>query len=230
MTKKERELRNERGSRRGRPKQLTHESIVRAAARFKQSDLNLGDLARSLGVTPQSLYHYFPSIKAIDDAVSEFVGGSVEAPDAELPWRDYLRRTIYLYREWTLDTEFAAGRGYRSQGISAFRVGDRTNEALLGRLDAFLGVFVRDGFEFGEAVQVWIKVQNFCRRSDLHGLTQEGLLRSFEELRLDIGQDNEGQFPNLRAVMSMECPDADELYEMVVDSMVAGIESRFGAK
>ena len=230
MTKKERELRTDRGGRRGRPKQLTRESIVQAAARFKQSDLNLGELAQSLGVTPQSLYHYFPSIKAIDAAVSEFVSESVQAPDADLPWRDYLRRSIYLYREWTLDTEYGAARSYRSQGVSAFRVGGRRNGALLRRLDAFLGVFVRDGFELGEAMQVWIMVQNFCRRSDLHAVTQEGLLRSFEELRSDIEQHDEGQLSNLHAVMSMECPDIEEVYETVVEAIVAGVEGRFGAK
>ena len=46
-------------AKRGRPKHLTRETIVEAAAQFRQSDLNLSNLAEALEVTPQSLYHYF---------------------------------------------------------------------------------------------------------------------------------------------------------------------------
>ena len=101
-------------AKRGRPKHLTREIIVEAAAKFSQRGLNLSDLAASLDVTPQSLYHYFPSIKAIDAAVADLVVRRVPEPDPNLRWQDYVREQCLLYRGWALENEYTATRSYEA--------------------------------------------------------------------------------------------------------------------
>ena len=215
---------------RGRPKQLTRETIVEAAARFRQSELNLNNLAKALEVTPQSLYHYFPSIKAIDESVAEFVAESVPSPDPGLCWQDYFRQSLLLFREWVVLNKYPVVRGYQSPGLSAFRVGDRPSEALLRRFDAFLGVFIRDGFTPDQAITIWLWHQNFSRRSDVHAVEQSDLEDSFQDMKSDVRDFGEDRFSNLALVLDFECPAVDELYSGVVDRMIIGIENFYGVK
>ncbi len=221
---------SEQELKRGRPKQLTRESIVEAAAQFRQSDLSLSNLAEALDVTPQSLYHYYPSIKAIDAAVAEFVAESVPIPDPGLCWQDYFRQSLLLFREWVVLNNYPVVRGYQSPGLSAFRVGDRPSEALLRRFDAFMGVFIRDGFTPDQTITIWLWHQNFSRRSDVHAVKQSDLEDSFRDLKSDVQDLGEDRFPNLALVLDFECPAVDELYSGVVDRMIVGIENFYGVK
>lgn len=221
---------SEQDLKRGRPKHLTRESIVEAAAQFRQSDLSLSNLAAALDVTPQSLYHYFPSIKAIDVAVAEFVAESVPLPDPDLGWQDYLRQTLYLFRQWVVENDYPVVRGYQSPGLSAFRVSGRPSEAILRRLDAFLGVFLRDGFELEQAMTVWMMLQNYSRRSDFHAASQEDLNGTMRDLKSDILEIGEERFEHLVGIMKMEDPNINDLHEGIVDRMIAGLEALYGIK
>jgi AcrR family transcriptional regulator len=215
---------------RGRPKQLTRESIVEAAAQFRQSELNLSNLAHALDVTPQSLYHYFPSIKAIDLAVADFVAESVPLPDPDLCWQDYLRQTLILFRDWVVENDYPVVRGYQAHGLSAFRVSGRPSESLLRRLDAFLAVFLRDGFELEQAMTIWIMLQNYTRRSDFHAASQEDLDKTMRDLKSDIQAIGKERFEHLVGVMKMEHPQIDDLHQGIVDRMIAGLEAVYGIK
>ena len=155
---------------------------------------------------------------------------SVPEPDPDRRWQDYVREQCLLYRGWALENEYTATRSYEAPGISVFRVAGRTSKAVLGRLDRFLGVLLRDGFEIEQALVVWVTVQNFLRRSDIHGADQKAAQGSFDEMKSDIEAVGVEGFEHLGAIMSLDCPDVDALYAGVVERMINGIEIFYGFK
>jgi len=213
---------------RGRPTRLTRRKIVRAAAALPQEEFSLLELAEALGVSSQSLYHYFPSKQAISDAVAEEIVRDVAMPDTDLPWRQYIRTTIMAYREWLRSNEFPIARNYVYEGIAAFRVVSRRSEILLGRFDGFIAVLRRDGFEIDQALEIWLLVSNFVRRSDLHRAGQAEMESAWSELLGDIGESQVGQFPELEALLATDCPDFEAFYEWVVDTLIQGISAHYG--
>ncbi len=214
-------------TKRGRPKQLDREAIVRAAAGFPQAELSLNGLAKALDVTPQSLYHYFPSIGSIDAAVAELIATAVPKPDPALPWSEYVRETILLYRSWVLEHNFPVARGFQTPGLAFFRVAGRRSEAVLRRCDEFLGVFKRDGFSPEQAMSIWMFLQNFLRRSDFHAVRQADMETVWRDLKDDIVKDPDSDFEHLNAILSIECPSIDDMYLSVVDRFMESVTANY---
>ena len=132
---------------RGRPKRLTKRAIVRAAAQIPQEEFSLLKLAEILGVSSQSLYHYFPSKEAIAKAIALEIAADVPVPSSDLNWRDYVRETALLYREWLQRNKFPIARSIPAGPLSLFRAGGQRSEYILTRLDRWVAVFRRDGFD-----------------------------------------------------------------------------------
>ncbi len=195
-----------------------------------QSEFSLLSLAEVLGVSSQSLYHYFPSKEAIFEAIAEEIVEDVPIVSGDLHWRDYIRQTILTYHEWLLSNDFPIARTYVYEGIATFRVASRRSENLLKRFDTFLAVLDRDGFEVDQAVAIWMAVSNFIRRSDLHRATQRDLDSAWSELLVDIGESKEGQFPQLEAFVSRACPNFEDLYRGLIETLIEGFSARYGVK
>jgi AcrR family transcriptional regulator len=193
-----------------------------------QEEFSLLKLAEDLGVSSQSLYHYFPSKEAISEAIAEEIVLEVEMVGRELPWKEYIREAILAYRRGLRVNEFPIARNYIYQGIAAFRVASRRSEKLLERFEQFMMVLERDGFEADQAVEVWMMVQNFLRRSDLHRAAQQDFDQVWTELLGDIREAEEGRFPKLEALLTMDCPDFEAFYEGVLDTLIQGISARYG--
>ncbi len=213
---------------RGRPQRLTKGLIVRAAARFRQEDLSLGKLADELAVTAQSLYHYFPNKLSIDLAVAELVAESVSVPDSSQGWREYVRETCLEYRGFLQNHDYPGLRSSRTEAPSAIRVAGQRSEAVLRRFDAFMGVLVDGGFTPGQAVESWIVLQNFLRRSDLHRADQTSMDRLWAEIQEDVSGAEPGELPNAAALLGSDCPSMDELYAATVDCLIEGLSAHYG--
>jgi len=220
----------EKGGSRGRPGHLTRETIVREALRIPAEEFSLGRLAESLGVSPQSLYHYFPSKESIASAMAEEVNRTVPVTSRDLPWRDYLGSVLRGYRAFLRSNDYAFARGLPVDGLSFFRIAGKPSPAMLERLNGFMYVFREAGLNADEAIEVWVLFQNFLRRSDLHRASQEALRKGWDELQKDLeGIDGE-LLRELAPLRGKECPSMDDLYESIVEGIIEGIAARYKLK
>jgi len=215
---------------RGRPKRLTKRAIVRAAAQIPQEKFSLLKLAEILGVSSQSLYHYFSSKEAISKAIALEIAADVPVPSSDLNWRDYVRETALLYREWLQSNEFPIARSIPVGPLSLFRAGGQRSEYILNRLDRWVAVLRRDGFDRQQAIDTWMLMTNFIRRSDLHRTNQEDFELAWGELLADIGEADAGQLPELDNLGEEIPPDFERFYRDMLEIFLDGISQHYGIK
>lgn len=90
----------------GRPRRLSRSQVVSEARRLGAEEgseaLTMRRLADALGVTPNTLYTYFPDKAAILDAVLDDVLGDVTRPRPSTGWRRGLVSMMTSYRQLLL--------------------------------------------------------------------------------------------------------------------------------
>ena len=219
---------SDKGASRGRPGQLTRESIVSAASRIPPEEFSLRGLAKALGVSSQSLYHYFSSKESISAAIADEIAEAIPMIDPSLHWKAYVKETALAYRNWLLENEYQIARSQAYDGIAIFRIAGQRNENLLARFNDFLSVLVRDGFELDQAVEVFVVVQNFLRRSDLHRALPEQMKEAWALLLADLELSEKGRYPALEGLSAASSPDLDGLYARILSMMVEGISATYG--
>lgn len=213
---------------RGRPNVLDRITILEAATRIPRERFSLRELAEMLNVSTQSLYHYFPNKKSIFDAIAEEVVKSVPVVKRELGWREYLKEAFRGYRDWLLTTGFYGNRPQPTKKLEVFRVAGHPSSELLKRLDDFVFVFRRDGFELSQIVEIWIFFQKLLRRLDLHQTQNDGMQCAWENLLVDISASESVEFTELEDLIGLEVVEVDDLHEALIDVFVEGIAARYG--
>ena len=219
---------SESGAGRGRPTQMDRQTILAAATQIPPKEFSLRKLAEVLNVSSQSLYHYFPNKESIADAIAEELVKSVPVVSRDLGWRDYLGEALRGYRDWLRTTNFQVNRPAPTEGLGVFRVAGYPSRELLKRFDDFVFAFRRDGFELGEAVEVWVLFQNVLRRSDLHKAPNDGMFGPWKDLLGDISSSKSGEFTELEDLIGLEPVEMDNIYEALLDVFVEGISARYG--
>ena len=121
---------------------LSRERIEEAALALIEREGNEGfsmrKLAEDLGCRAMSLYHYFPSLAHLRDALLDRLVSATRLPPAGLPWQERLREVAYGYREAAL----------RHPRFFQFVVVHRMNTAAgLAYLESILGIFRDAGFD-----------------------------------------------------------------------------------
>jgi AcrR family transcriptional regulator len=95
-------------------------------------------LAAALGCEAMSIYHHFPSVAHLFEAMVDRLIGSLEMPPAELPWRQRLRTAMEDFRK--------AARAHPS--FAPFLITYRMNSpTCLAWLDGVVGLIRDGGFE-----------------------------------------------------------------------------------
>ncbi len=126
---------NERKTRRrsgGPPVGLTRDAILRAADAFDVDDLSMPALASSLGVSHGALYHYFPSKKALVDALAESALENVRLPDAgDRDWRELVLEAASAWHEVLLTHSHYLPYRAASVGAASVAITERILTALL---------------------------------------------------------------------------------------------------
>jgi len=181
-----------------------------------------------LGVSSQSLYHYFPSKKSIGDAIADEIVQEISMIDPGLPWRAYVSEMILQYRRWLNQNDYPIARNTVYDGLAIFRIAGRRSESLLRRFDNFVSVLLRDGFTLDQTVEIWITVQNFLRRSDLHRTEATGMASAWSDLQADIAESEEGQYSALEVLLETPCPEMNALYLQITNILIDGISTRYG--
>jgi AcrR family transcriptional regulator len=121
---------------------LSRERIEATAAalieREGENAFSLRKLAAELGCEAMSLYHYFPSLSHLRDALLDRLVAGMVLPPADLPWRDRLREVAFAYRAAAL----------RQPRFFRYVVLHRMNTATgLAFLEGVVTIFRDAGFE-----------------------------------------------------------------------------------
>jgi AcrR family transcriptional regulator len=120
---------------------LSRERIEMAALelieREGENTFSMRKLAAELGCEAMSIYHYFPSLAHLWDALLDRLVAGTHLPGRDLPWLERLRQVAYGYREAAL----------RHPQFFRFAVLHRMNTATgLGYLEEVLAIFRDAGF------------------------------------------------------------------------------------
>ncbi|QKC97587.1 TetR/AcrR family transcriptional regulator [Mesorhizobium sp. NZP2298] len=121
---------------------LSREMIEDAAFEVIEKEglagFSMRKLAAALGCEAMSIYHHFPSVAHLHEALVDRLIGALEMPDASLPWRQRMRIAIEDFRR--------IGRDHPA--YAAFFVTYRMNSPIcLAWLDGIIGLFRDAGFD-----------------------------------------------------------------------------------
>ncbi|MEO5758225.1 MAG: TetR/AcrR family transcriptional regulator C-terminal domain-containing protein [Mesorhizobium sp.] len=103
-------------------------------------------LASALGCEAMSIYHHFPSMAHLFEALVDRLVGGLKMPDASLPWRQRMRFVIEDFRR--------AGRDHPA--FAPFFVTYRMNSpTCLAWLDGIIGLFNEGGFDREQSARLF---------------------------------------------------------------------------
>ena len=205
---------------RGRPATLTREMILEAAADIAMGKFSFRAVADALGVSAQSIYHYFPNKNALlgamaEDSVTKFP--TVDTHD----WRSYFRTSLVGYRSWLLNSASAV-LVPEINGTWA-RFNDEPSEAVLNLMESFVSFFVAAGFTSHQAIEVWNLGTTLVVRSLIARLGDEEIADHFQALQEDVRSLGAENFPTLSEALSQEPPLAQDMFERMVEVAIEGV-------
>ncbi|WP_315920315.1 TetR/AcrR family transcriptional regulator [Mesorhizobium sp. SP-1A] len=103
-------------------------------------------LAAALGCEAMSIYHHFPSVAHLFEALVDRLVGSLEIPPSDLPWRERMRRAMLDFRR--------IGRDHPA--FAPFLVTYRMNSPVcLAWLNGVIGLFLDAGFDRETAARLF---------------------------------------------------------------------------
>jgi AcrR family transcriptional regulator len=194
--------------RRGRPPSLTSEQIVEAALtladRSSLENVSMRSLAGELGVPVMTIYNYVPSKEQLGELVVDHVLGPVVVPPPGAGTWDERMRLL----------QRAARHSMRQHpGLSFSRYGQSSHEAM--RLAEGAMAILRGGpFDGDEAAKAFTTLFTFM----------------FGQIELDALADaaaGRGDVTLERVTSSVDL-SRDELFEIGLDAVIAGITTRLG--
>jgi AcrR family transcriptional regulator len=129
---------------------LSRERIEDAALelieREGENAFSMRKLAAGLGCEAMSIYHYFPSLAHLKDALLDRLVAGTDRPARDLPWLERLRQVSYGYREAAL----------RHPRFFQYVVVHRMNTATgLAYLEEVLTIFHDAGFDTETAARLF---------------------------------------------------------------------------
>jgi AcrR family transcriptional regulator len=194
--------------------------ILEAAADIAMGKFSFRAVADALGVSAQSIYHYFPNKNALlgamaEDSVTKFP--TVDTHD----WRSYFRTSLVGYRSWLLNSASAV-LVPEINGTWA-RFNDEPSEAVLNLMESFVSFFVAAGFTSHQAIEVWNLGTTLVVRSLIARLGDEEIADHFRALQEDIRSLGAENFPTLSDALSQEPPLAQDMFERMVEVAIEGV-------
>ncbi|HIG69185.1 MAG TPA: TetR/AcrR family transcriptional regulator [Myxococcales bacterium] len=205
---------------RGRPATITREMILEAAADLAMAKFSVRAIADELGVSPQSIYHYFPSKNALLGAIAEESVTNMPTVDTH-DWRSYFRTSLLGYRSWLLSSASPALEP-EINGSWA-RLNDEPSEGILNLMESFVSFFVAAGFTSHQAIEVWNLGTTLVVRSLISRLGDAEIADHFRALQEDVGSLGAENFPTLSDALSQAPPPAQEMFERIVEVAIEGV-------
>jgi AcrR family transcriptional regulator len=204
----------------GRPPKVSREEILDAAARADPLELQLTRLAQDLGISVKTVYYYFPTRRALLDALTEraVAGMGLPAVGEAQGWREALTRLAHWCYRLGADQP-----GWFNDPVTPRGVGLRVILEIQGRL-AELGWSEQDALRAYAAVSNWAVSagEAASRTRELGGLSVDNIRR-----HLDDYADPEAVERLSRLMASMS---VDQLFEDGLEIVLAGVEARLLAR
>ena len=75
-------------------REMIEDAAFEVIEREGLAGFSMRKLAAALGCEAMSIYHHFPSVAHLHEALVDRLVGSLEMPDASLPWRQRMRIAI----------------------------------------------------------------------------------------------------------------------------------------
>lgn len=192
----------------GRPRSLTTEQIVEAALKLTDEssldDVSMRSLANELGVPVMTIYNYVASKEALNELVVDHALRPVEVPPPEAgSWEERMRQ---LQRG-------ARRAMHQHPGLSFSRHGSSSREAM--RLaEGAMSILHAGGFAPDEASTAFATLFTFM----------------LGQIELDVLSDSMGGEATFEGVTSAADRSRDELFEIGLDTVIAGINLSVGGR
>ena len=118
-------------------RQMIEDAAFEVIEREGLAGFSMRKLAAALGCEAMSIYHHFPSLAHLHEALVDRLIGALEMPDAGLPWRQRMRMAMQDFRR--------VGREHPA--FAPFLVTYRMNSpTCLAWLNSVIGLFEAGGF------------------------------------------------------------------------------------
>lgn len=182
--------------------------------------LTMRRLGRELGVEAMSVYHHVPGKEALLGGIVELIVLEIEVADAtDGSWQETSRRTLRSYRKAALAHPHA---------FPLFTTRPLNTQGALRRMDATFGVLRAAGFDDRGVIAAFRLGAGFVRGFALEEINARALGRQPPSAEGRVPGDlADEDFPNLSALAaSLASADADELFEIGVEAIIAGMQAR----
>jgi len=177
-------------------------------------------VADQLGVSPQSIYHYFQSKNALLGAIAE--DSVTKLPTVDMhDWRSYFRTSLVGYRNFLLNSASPVLDPEINRSWARFN--DEPSESILNLMESFVAFFVAAGFTSHQAIEIWNLGTTLVVRSLITRLGDAEIADHWRALREDVEGLGAENFPTLREALSQEPPSAQEMFERIVEVAVEGV-------
>lgn len=198
---------------------LSRERIIDTAVAFVDEhgleELSMRKLGAELGVEAMSLYNHVANKDGIYDGMIDRVLASIQTPDIELDWREWIRATgasaiaVFTTHPWVV--RLLMQRGNLGPSALAF-------------MDLVLGVLLRAGFSRENAHHAWQMLSSHTMGYTFQSASVPPEVEARYERQLaSIGED----YPNVLAVapLMVEC-QFDVEYMFGLEIIIDGLASR----
>lgn len=200
----------------GRPPKTSREEILDAAMRADAPDLQLTRLAQDLKISVKTVYYYFPTRRALLDALTEKIVAGMDLPDVETAgdWREALQRVARWCYRLSMDQPgwFVGPTAARGVGLKlVLRIQARLVE---------LGLTPAQAFKAFAIVGNWAKAaaDSALRTEAEGGLDPANIRASLQDY---ADPEDVEALSALMAAIGLE-----EVFEDGLEVMLAGIEAK----
>jgi AcrR family transcriptional regulator len=194
--------------------------IIEAAADIAMGKFSFRTVADELGVSTQSIYHYFPNKNALLAAMAEESVTKFPTVDTH-DWRSYFRTSLLGYRSWLLNS--ASPVLDPEINGSWARLNDEPSEGILNLMESFVSFLVAAGFTSHQAIEVWNLGTTLVVRSLITRLGDEEIADHWRALQEDVRSLGAENFPTLSDALSQAPPPAQEMFERIVEVAIEGV-------
>jgi AcrR family transcriptional regulator len=173
--------------------------------------LTMRRLGSELGVEAMSLYHHVTSKEDVLDGVIDLVVGTIELPDVDVDWADWVRQFARTYRRVALEHPHV----FRLVALRPL-----TTAPALRPVEMALQVLRRAGFDGRHALAAFQTLANYTSGFALEEIAAAGGEGSPAMATLDPAE-----FPRLRELVHRPMK-RDVAFERGLDIIVAGLTAQ----
>ena len=206
---------------------MSRDVILEAARSLSRTDFSFQDIANQLGVSPQSLYHYFASKEELCATLAEDDMESIPIVDSStLEWRDYCRTQVLMFAEWMSESSEPA---HLFQGRFGWITMDGSpNLNFLNHVDGAVDSLTKAGFSPREAMNLSLIFLALTLGAHQPDPRQNSFDRARMSIEDAVQATKNDTLANLRNAIAEPSRDGQmSIFETVIELVIAGAAARY---